>query len=252
MAVPKASSSIEIQLPQLNLKDIIIPIVGETSLVVHRWTEKAIKEILDKQMKVAKSGREAKDPIKEYQDSMYRMPDGRHGFPSVAFKNAAVTACTSLSGVTKVSARQAFRVIGETAITKTVFNGSEMRQNLVEILGDYQLAKETSPDSEGKVQTYLPAEPEMREDMVRIGMGTADIRYRAQYVNWRCNLLVRYNANVLSSQQVVNLFNTAGFAVGVGEWRQEKNGEYGSFRVELASENGNGSKEEKKSSKKGK
>jgi hypothetical protein len=29
----------------------------------------------------------------------------------------------------------------------------------------------------------------------------------------------------------MNLLNTAGFAVGVGEWRPEKDGQYGMFRV---------------------
>jgi hypothetical protein len=54
--------------------------------------------------------------------------------------------------------------------------------------------------------------------MVRVGMGTADIRYRGEFKTWSATVTVRYNARVLSADQVVNLFNTAGFAVGVGEW----------------------------------
>ena len=35
----------------------------------------------------------------------------------------------------------------------------------------------------------------------------------------------------MNSHQILNLFNTAGFAVGVGEWRMEKDGQYGLFHV---------------------
>jgi hypothetical protein len=71
----------------------------------------------------------------------------------------------------------------------------------------------------------------MREDMVRVGMGTADLRYRASFWPWSAIVRVRFNANVLSAAQIVNLFNTAGFAVGIGEWRMEKDGQSGSFHV---------------------
>jgi hypothetical protein len=44
---------------------------------------------------------------------------------------------------------------------------------------------------------------------------------------------VRYNRNVLSAEQIVSLFNTAGFAIGIGEWRPQKNGGFGMFHVEM-------------------
>jgi hypothetical protein len=211
MVASKKQEAVMIELPKLNLKIMIITLIGDTPLIVHKWSEKAIKEMLNKQMKVATNGKAKKDPEADYHSSLYTMPDGGYGFPSVGFKNAAVTACTSLAGITKVAARQAFRVIGEVTPIKTVFNGSEMRMNLVKIDGH-----------EG---------PEMREDMVRLNGGVADIRYRGQFWPWSCSLKILFNENVLSREQVMNMFNTAGFAVGVGEWRQEKNGEYGAFHV---------------------
>ena len=74
--------------------------------------------------------------------------------------------------------------------------------------------------------------PEIREDMVRIGMGTADIRYRGEFKKWSANIDVRYNANAMSIEQIINLFNIGGFACGVGEWRPAKDGSYGMFHVE--------------------
>jgi hypothetical protein len=47
---------------------------------------------------------------------------------------------------------------------------------------------------------------------------------------------VRFNRNVLSAAQIVNLFNTAGFGGGIGEWRPEKDGQFGMFHVATAEE----------------
>jgi hypothetical protein len=74
-------------------------------------------------------------------------------------------------------------------------------------------------------------EPRPREDMVRVGMGTADIRYRPEFPTWRIPATLRFNADVISAEQLANLLNVAGFGVGIGEWRPEKNGQYGRFHV---------------------
>ena len=71
----------------------------------------------------------------------------------------------------------------------------------------------------------------MREDMVRVGMGAADLRYRGEFTEWQADVPVRYNANAWSIEQLINVFNVAGFASGVGEWRPQKNGNFGMFKV---------------------
>lgn len=191
-AKPKNTESIT--LPRLNLQVIRLRLVGDSPLICHAWSEKAKREMLDKQMKRATQAKPAKDPQADYEQSLYRHPDGGFGFPSVAFKNAAVDACSSIAGVTKVEARGAFHIVGD----------------MVKIEG----------------------EPTPREDMVRVGMGTADIRYRGEFRAWATDITLRYNANVLSPEQIANLFNTAGFAVGVGEWRPQRDGSFGMFHVE--------------------
>lgn len=193
MATKKPAAEV-ITLPPLNVQQIKIRLVGDSALICHAWSEKAKREMLDKQMKKAKQAREAKDPEQDYQQSLYRHPDGGYGFPAVAFKNAAVDACSSISGITKVEARGAFHIIGD----------------MVKIEGT----------------------PTPREDMVRVGMGTADIRYRGEFREWSVDIAMRFNANVLSPEQIANLFNTAGFAVGVGEWRPQRDGSFGMFHVE--------------------
>lgn len=209
----KKNATETVIIPAINIQRATITVVGDSPLIVHKWSEKAKKEILDKQMKKAKTkGHEAKDPVADFIDSLYWL-DGepeqkdeagfadavqngaRFGFPSVAFKAAAVAAGYR-SGVTKdkVSMNAAFHLDGE----------------YVELQGV----------------------PEMREDMVRVGMGTADIRYRGEFKDWRAIFEVKYNASAISLEQLVNLFNLGGFACGLGEWRPEKGGAFGMFHVE--------------------
>jgi hypothetical protein len=209
------TKNVGIELPRLNIQMMEVTIVGDSPLIVHNWSEKAKKEMLSKQLKQAKAAKEAKDPVADFEASMYRTADGGYGFPSVAFKGAAVTAGTSVDGITKVAARQAFHIMGEDAEVRGAFDGTKSRVNLVRLMG---------------------GEPSMREDMVKVGMGTSDLRYRAEFFPWSAEIVVRYNANVLSESQILNLLNTAGFAVGVGEWRPEKDGSYGMFHVAEESE----------------
>jgi len=182
-----------IKIPQIDVRTMEILLVGDSPLICHAWSQKAKQEMLDKQMKKPKEAKKAKDPKADYEASLYKHPDGGYGFPCVAFKNAAVGACRFSDGIKMTEARGAFHVVGE----------------LAKIDGD----------------------PSMREDMVRIGMGTADIRHRGEFKVWRTKMLISYNAAALSPAQIVNLFNIAGFGVGVGEWRPEKDGSYGRFHV---------------------
>lgn len=208
MATAK-KDEVSIELPPLKLGLMEVTLIGDSPLIVHAWSAKAKREMLDKQMKKAKGAKEAKDPKADFESSLYRIANG-YGFPSVAFKNAAVTAATSVAGITKVAARQAFHILGEDAEIDGAFPGSKSRVNLARIEG---------------------GDPSMREDMVKVGMGTADLRYRGEFPEWHAKVLVRYNANVLSEAQILNLLNTAGFAVGVGEWRPERDGMSGMFHV---------------------
>ena len=204
------TAPIMLNIPRIDVRELQITLVGDSPLISHKWSEKAKKEMLDKQMKKAKAAKDAKEPRRDYIDSMYwlsEQPDmptddqiaaARFGFPCVAFKAAAVGACRFADGIRMTEARGAFHVVGEFA----------------EIAGH----------------------PDMREDMVRIGMGTSDIRYRGEFKRWRTTLTIAYNAAALSPEQIVSLFNIAGFGIGVGEWRPEKDGQYGRFHVATESE----------------
>jgi hypothetical protein len=185
-----------VEMKKINIQRVELKLEGISPLIVHAWSAKAIKEMLDKQMKKAKTAKEAKDPERDYREAFYRLPDGKPGFPTIAFKKAAVSAGGRFSdGLKMTELRGAFFIEGEMA----------------EIIG----------------------EPRMREDMVRVGMGTADIRYRPEFPQWGTTLEISYNEDAISLEQLVNIFNLAGFGVGVGEWRPERDGQFGMFRVSM-------------------
>jgi hypothetical protein len=73
----------------------------------------------------------------------------------------------------------------------------------------------------------------MREDMVRLSNGSADVRYRAEYPSWTAKVRIRYNSRWITAAQLANLLNMAGFSCGIGEWRPEKSasGCWGMYQV---------------------
>ena len=201
-----------ITIPEIKLERHTLYLIGNAPLIVHAFAEKSRKQMLDKQMKKAKGGRDARDPYAEVEAARYVLPDGRDGFPSVGFKNAAVTACTSISDVTKVAARQAFRVEGLAMNSEGIIEGAFVRTALVPLV----------------------AHPHtIREDVVRLsGVGrTAEMRYRPEYSIWGVELDVVLNPQVVSIGQLASMFQAAGHGVGVGEFRPERNGDCGTFDV---------------------
>ena len=214
----KKNEAAIIEIKPINIVTTTVRIAGDTPLIMHRWSEKAKRMILEKQMKKTKSSaKEAKNPIEDFIESIYWMEGkpseyteeafeeackngARFGFPVTAIKQATISSAYR-NGITKdmASLRGAFFISGE---------GSEL---LAEVKG---------------------CTPTMREDMVRVGMGVADIRFRGEFANWYMDLQVSYNANgAYTLDQIINLINVGGFSCGIGEWRPEKDGNYGMYHV---------------------
>src|SRR5690349_8037221 len=74
-------------------------LVGDTPLITHAWSEKAKREMLGKQLKSVKPGREARDPQGDFVNSLYDMGDGRYGFPVTGVKNAIMSAAHKDKGI---------------------------------------------------------------------------------------------------------------------------------------------------------
>lgn len=197
-----------IEIPAINKKTCKVRIVGKTTIIVHRFSEKIQKQILDKMKKKAKQAKPAKDPEQEYRDSLYwldkngrmMLPNGdpakhKHGFgfPSRGFKKAMVSACRNIEGVNMTLARNAFHIMNE-----------------------------LTPLLNHNFRTF--AIPHRRTEPLRIQGKSMDIRSRGEFTSWAAILLIEYNANVITAEQIMNLVNVAGFGVGIGEDRPDKTG----------------------------
>lgn len=216
MATKKANTEV-IEIRPIEIKKVTIRIVGDTPLIMHAWSEKAKRMMLEAQMGIAKGKKkEAKNPVDDFIRSMYwltQMPEdgtmesfeesiangARFGFPVTAFKQAAISAAYRMGWAKdKMSMRGAFFI---------------------------------DSDENGMIEIHSDT-PEMREDMVKVGMGTADIRYRGEFKNWYADLTISYNANgQYSLENIVNIINAGGYVCGVGEWRPERDGQNGMFHV---------------------
>lgn len=190
-----------IEIKEIGTKKVVIPIIGTSPLIMHRFSEKAKKQMLDA-MQGVKNPRQPKDPEAEYLASIYWLDDNRPGFPSIAFKAATIGAARFYRDVKMTELRQSLFFLGEL--------GKSDNQQMFPIHGEHH----------------------MREDVVRVARGGTDLRYRAEFPQWSTELTIIYVESMFDLDSVLSLVDAGGLGVGVGEWRPEKSGDFGTFRVD--------------------
>lgn len=205
MAPKAAAASNEIIIPTPEIATITVGIRGVSPLIMHAWSAKAKQMMLDKQMGIPVPKKQAKSPEDDYNGARYISAQGWDGVPATAFKAAMVGACRLVDNLNMTLAKRLFFVEADDAAS-----------NLVRIYG----------------------EPEMRQDMVRLETGVADIRFRPEYNPWRAAVTIRFLNGIIKPSAVVNLMALAGMAEGVGEWRpsapKSATGTYGMWEIEGA------------------
>jgi hypothetical protein len=177
-------------------------IEGITPVIPHKWSEKAIRQMAEKQQSeevATRPVRQPKNPEQEAQDSCYWL-DGQGAIPAVSFKAAMVGACRFFEGITMVGAKLLFYVEG---------------------YGPEQLVP-------------VGTDKTMREDTPRNSGGSVDLRYRYQFWPWSAELRVHYLPSIINVDSILALLDAAGKG-GVGDWRpsspKSATGTYGQFRV---------------------
>lgn len=189
-----------ITLKPIAKRKMTFAIRGTSPLIMHQWSEKAKREMRDKQQVGKKTKtRELRDPEAEASAATYTTEIGQVGIPGMAFKSALVTAAHKDIGIEK------------TLVRKSLF--------LV-------------TDDPNKVLPIDGSLPTIREDMVRVGMGSADLRYRPEFREWSCKIELEVDSQLLQRDDVLALVDRAGFGVGICEWRPEKGGEFGRFEID--------------------
>lgn len=218
---PKVTND-TIQIPAPNIKQMLVHIKGTSPLIYHKWDEKAKQMILDKQMKKVVK-KEARDPEAEYLNSFYYDSEGNIAFPARNIKQAIVGSARFLNGVAMTVLRGTVFTVGDKdGFIPILINGKKVKPSTLvqEVVNDHIAGMDEKNNS-----------IKMRRDMVTVGMGGTDIRFRGQVEDWEMEFLIKFDADVLSPEQVLNLLQRAGFSQGLGEWRAEKNGESGAFEV---------------------
>ena len=205
---------------------VVVRLIGDTPLIVHRWDEK-MKRMLPAG-KAALGGditdvKEHPGPMEAFINSMYWISGkpaeyteeafneaiangARFGFRVEAFKQAAIDAAYSKKWIPNKKGVKGLFFVEPDAVDDEGYQ-------LVEIKGD---------------------SPVMREDVVILsGMSrTPDLRWRGQFTNWYVDLKIKYDADgVYKVQDIVNMLHVGGRYNGVGEYRPEKDGQFGMFHV---------------------
>ena len=185
-----------IEIPEIKLRRLTVVIVVQTPLITHRFGEKARQEIESKQQKKATLAKEARDPEAEFRDSLYviDIKQEQYGFPAAGIKKALVYGGGRFAAEKMTVLRGILNVMGD----------------LLEIKGP---------------------PPVMRSDPAVIGNGVKTITYRPMFFPWEVSVPIVFNSTMITEAQVLNLFQIAGFAIGIGDWRPEKNGTFGQFSI---------------------
>lgn len=217
-----------INITPIKKKNVQIRIVGTSPLIIHAWSEKAKRMMLEAQQKTTrtKSKRDIRRPFEDFVDSLYWLSEkptadsdeelaekfdeaikngARFGFPANSVKIASNAGAYRLGWVkNQMGLRGAYFVRG-------IMSDGSVNDEFIEIRGGV---------------------PNMREDMVTVGNGGTDLRYRGEFKEWYTDLMIEYNASGdVTLEQIINCLNAGGYAVGIGEWRPEKDGHNGMFEV---------------------
>lgn len=232
MAAGKKEKGI-IEIKPIRVSKAQITIVGDTPLIIHNWSEKAKKEMLDSQTKnkKEKKAKDIRDPFAEFMDALYWItpkpeestPEAfeeavrngaKFGFPMTAIKQAALSACY-----------RAGLIPNQTGMKCTFY------LNAVDGI---------NPGSGTELAVIESDEPPvLREDMVKIGgiQKVADLRYRPAFMNWKIRMTISLiEVGTFTMESIVNAINMGGFMNGIGEWRMERDGDFGRFHVEVEGE----------------
>lgn len=182
------------------MKKVNVEIRGVTPLLIHRFTETT---------ELAKKHRRAdpkeRDPRKEAENAAYIAPDGTFYFSAFS-----IVGCMKNEGVNHKmrGSRKSLRFIVPSAIRMesdiiTIQNGKGPAENF-----EVDARPVTIPATKGRI-----------------------MRYRPRFNDWGAKFSMVVNDELLSPETAQLLLTNAGVSIGIGDFRPEKGGPFGTFRV---------------------
>lgn len=210
MAFGKKEEGVAV-IQRANIVRAAIQIKGTAPLVIHKFSKKQREKMMadmamKKAEKKAKTEREPRDYDRDFQQARHLSAKGWDGIPCSAFRAAMIDACRTV-GLVMTRAKMA-----------------------VFILPDGLDVDDGTP-----LVRVDAGKPERHEALVRNDNGSADIRVRPMWRDWKATVNVEFDADMITPDSVVNLLDRAGRQVGVCEGRPfSKNSVgqgWGTFRV---------------------
>lgn len=197
----KSEASAEIT--PIKTRRISVCLVGTSPLIMHRFAFKAWQELLlpsPKKNNAERASTLKHDPLAEYQACLYknRNPKSPTMFhiPFGMVHQSMTAAAIDIPGATRAAMERLTSIV--------------------------------SPD------LYIYGEPRIYTCMVRNSdmARTPDVRTRPIFPRWAIpSVEIEYKVDPLSDGQIINLLGAAGVIVGLGDWRPQKGGPFGKFRL---------------------
>ena len=207
-----------------------ITIVGDTPLIVHAWGVKAKREMLANEQKkgVDKKAKPPRDPFSDFVQALYWITQKPEKETPEAFEKACIN-----------GAKFGFPVIAIKMAALSAAYRAGLIQNQVGMKTSFFINAVDGGFTEdglelGAIET--PEPPECQESMVRLSgpARQADLRYRPLFKNWKMRLKITLiDTGVFDMESIINAIEMAGLMNGIGEWRVERDGDFGRFHVEV-------------------
>ena len=201
----KAKQSV-ISVKPINKKYIKFGISGTSPLIQHAWGTKALGSMKLTPAERRKQPKLKREPDEEAFQATYYTEDGRYALPGNAFKACLINAAHKDIGLEK------------TLVRKALFTKNDVAGN--------------NPLNSKVIPFTSCSDPVVQEDLVRVGQGSSDLRYRPRFDEWTATIIMEFDADLLVPEDILNLVSRAGFGAGLCEMRPEKGGEYGRFEID--------------------
>lgn len=198
----KAPAEKRIEVSAINMKEVRFNVVGTSPMIMNRFSQKAWQELLLPSARRSRASLDQSlkhDPINEFRGALYRNRDDKRPtlihVPNGAFHGALAKAALDIPGAAKAKIERLTRVV------------------------------DINIDLYGVPQVFCAMV--RNSDMNH----TPDVRTRPIFPEWACTVNFTYLQQVLNESTIGALFGGAGVIVGIGDWRGEKGGPFGAFRL---------------------
>lgn len=229
----KAAKEKTVSIDSITFESVELTIIGTSSLITNPLINKgAVLEELPGSPFKKEEKKKKKGAINRYNElieSLYWLT------PKPELCDTEEEAKQNYDDAIKAGAHFGFPITGikQSFITGAYRAGLDVK--MTELRGAFFLEGNTEKSTQDLAEIVAPA-PELRMDIGRnSGMTRAPkFCFRPEFKIWEIPLKLTYMKNgQYTIDQLLNLVNYGGFVTGIGEWRPEKDGQFGMYQLKM-------------------